>query len=161
MQALLFPKNLMVSDVDSHGSNASEVASEHSEALHPNEETPEADDNEGSQKSHRKLGCCLKTWVKLDEWILRDLLIYNYKPEIRKNQQMFFDMYDAKHEDLADIIKEAAAEDTKDDASNHSEAIRDKVKALKRRGTLKKDQLPNIATLQPFNAADDNFQKSP
>jgi len=71
MQAYLFPKDAIVEDVDSHNS-------EHSAALHPNEEKPEEDG--GSVKSSRKLGCCLKTWVKLDEWILRDLLIYNYKP---------------------------------------------------------------------------------
>ena len=73
---------------------------------------------------------------------------------------MFFDMYDNQAEDLAAIIKEVAIEDKKDDASNHSgAAIRDKVIALKRRGTLKKDQLPNIQTA--INGKDDAFLKSP
>ena len=78
MQAFLFPKEHLQEDVDSH-------ASEHSAALHPNEEKEEADGDQGSTRTSRKLGCCLRTWVKLDEWILRDLLIYNYKPEVRKN----------------------------------------------------------------------------
>ena len=86
MQDFLFPKDSIVTDVDSQASNVSDVQkSEHSEALHPNEEKPEADDAEGSTRSRRKLGCCLRTWLKLDEWILRDLLIYNYKPDSRKS----------------------------------------------------------------------------
>lgn len=81
MQAYLFPKEAIVDDVESFQSAAAH--SEHSEALHPNEEREE--EEAGSNKSKRRLGCCLKTWVKLDEWILRDLLIYNYKPESRSS----------------------------------------------------------------------------
>ena len=105
--------------------------SEHSQALHPNEEKPE--DDAGSTKSTRKLGCCLKTWVKLDEWILRDLLIYNYKLESRKSQQMFFEMYEDKGHEVAAIIKEAAIEpkELDDGMSDNSAALRDKVQALK------------------------------
>ena len=122
---------------------------------------PEADDD-GSTKSRRKLGCCLKTWLKLDEWILRDLLIYNYKPDSRKSQQMFFEMYEDQAEDLAEIIKDAVNDDKKDNdaASNHSAALRDKVKALKRRGTLRKDQMPNVDTLVAINTVDDDFEKA-
>ena len=133
--------------------------SQHSDGLHPNEEKDE-DDGEGSTKSRRKRGCCLTTWLKLDEWILRDLLIHNYKPDSRKSQRMFFEMYDNNTEDLADIIKEVAKDDKNDNASNQSGAIREKVMALKqRRGTLTK--VPNIATLEAINTPDDNFQKSP
>jgi len=112
MQALLFPKADRTEDADASHSS---VESEHSAALHPNEEKEEADEA-GSSKSRRKLGCCLRTWVKLDEWILRDLLIYNYKIGSRKSQQMFFEMYDAKGGEVAAIIKDAAL-DVKDDCS--------------------------------------------
>ena len=120
MQAFLFPKNEIIDDVDSH-------ESEHSAALHPNEEKPEEDG--GSVKTTRKLGCCLKTWVKLDEWILRDLLIYNYKMESRKSQQMFFEMYEDNGHEVAAIIKEAAQEskDVDEGKSNNSNALREKV----------------------------------
>lgn len=92
---------------------------------------------------------------------MRDLLIYNYKPSDRKSQQMFFEMYENSGEDVATIIKDAAIENKKaeDDQSNHSETLRNKVQALKRRGTLKKDQLPNVATLNAINAGDDDFVK--
>ena len=136
VQACLFPKDQIVDDVDSH-------ESEHSAALHPNEEKQE--DDAGSTKSTRKLGCCLKTWVKLDEWILRDLLIYNYKMESRKSQQMFFEMYEDKGHEVAAIIKEAAIDtkDGDDGKSDNSNAIREKVQdlkqGLKRRNTIKLD----------------------
>lgn len=91
MQAYLFPKEAIKEDVDSFES-VDQALSEHSQALHPNEEKEE--EEAGSNKSKRRLGCCLKTWVKLDEWILRDLLIYNYKPESRASQHLFFEMYE-------------------------------------------------------------------
>lgn len=131
--------------------------------MHPNEEKPEAEEAEGSTRSRRKIGCCLKTWLKLDEWILRDLLIYNYKPQDRKTQQMFFEMYEDQGEEVATIIKDAAIEMTsgKDDNSNNSGALRGKVQALKRRGTLRKDQLPNVAALQALNSTgDDDYEKA-
>lgn len=78
---------------------------------------------------------------------------------------MFFEMYETQAEDLAEIIKDAAIdpEDKKDgdDASNHSAALRDKVKALKRRGTLRKDQMPNVDQLAAINSVvDDDFEKA-
>lgn len=80
MQAWLFPKESLAEEQvdDTHSEQ-----SEHDEALHPNEEKEEVDN--ASDKTRRKLGCCLKTWVKLDEWILRDLLIHNYKIGSRKS----------------------------------------------------------------------------
>ena len=68
---------------------------------------------------------------------------------------MFFDMYDTQAEEVATIIKDAAAEGEKgdDNASNHSAALRNKVQALKRRGTLRKDQFPNVDTLNAINEA--------
>ena len=151
MQAFLFPKEHLQEDVDSH-------ASEHSAALHPNEEKEEADADQGSARSSRRLGCCLRTWVKLDEWILRDLLIYNYKPELRKSQQLFFDMYDQKADEVATIIKTAALDDTGDDAkSDNSAAIRRQVHALKRRGSK---LMAPIATTAINADNDDKFNRA-
>lgn len=150
----MFPKNEIVDDVDSH-------ESEHSAALHPNEEKPEEDG--GSVKTTRKLGCCLKTWVKLDEWILRDLLIYNYKMESRKSQQMFFEMYEDNGHEVAAIIKEAAQEskDVDEGKSNNSNALREKVQALKiplkRRNTIKIDQ--DAINADEKKQKDDDFEK--
>jgi len=58
---------------------------------------------------------------------------------------MFFEMYADKGEEVAGIIKEAAIEDRgafDDDVSDHSQRIKTKVQALKRRPTLKLDQTP-------------------
>ena len=78
---------------------------------------------------------------------------------------MFFEMYDNQAEDLAEIIKVAAidSDDNKDNdaMSNHSAALRSKVKALKRRNTLQKDQIPTADTLKAINkAVDDDFEKA-
>ena len=66
---------------------------------------------------------------------MRDLLIYNYKIDSRKSQQMFFEMYENKADEVAAIIKGAATETVETDEDN----LRQKVQALKRRGTLQKD----------------------
>lgn len=57
---------------------------------------------------------------------------------------MFFEMYADKGEEVAGIIKEAAIEEKGafDDVSDHSQRIKNKVQALKRRPTLKLDQAP-------------------
>lgn len=133
------------------------MQSEHSEALHPNEEKEE--DDAGSTKSKRKLGCCLRTWVKLDELILRDLLIYNYKPDTRTQQRLFFDMYHDQADDVAAIIKDAALDPKAEndaDLSHHSAQLREKVQKLKRRNTLKKEQLD--VPVVGINGGDD-FEK--
>lgn len=135
MQAFLFPKeDNTLSEALSDGS----AESTHSQALHPNEEKEE-DDGSTKTKS-KKLGCCLRTWMKLDFLILRDLLIYNYKAESRKQQRMFFDIYENQAEEVAAIIKDAAteADNADDNKSDTSVALRRKVQNLnlKRRGTV-------------------------
>ena len=154
MQAFLFPKEEKVAANDDDTQQS--ILSEHSDALHPNEELEEADEG-GSHKSRRKLGCCLKTWVKLDEWILRDLLIYNYKIENRKSQQMFFDMYERDGEEVANIIKDAAKEEeSNNDESKNSAQLKDRVKAIQRRPTVK---IEDVNLLAINEANDDKFFK--
>jgi NhaP-type Na+/H+ or K+/H+ antiporter len=74
VQAYLFPK------VDVVDEDMSE-ASIHEEALHPNEEQEEDDDKGSTTRKTR--GCCMKYWTRLDEMILRPLLIHNYKRDSR------------------------------------------------------------------------------
>lgn len=83
--------------------------------------------------------------MKLDFLILRDLLIYNYKAESRKQQRMFFDIYENQAEEVAAIIKDAAteADNADDNKSDTSVALRKKVQNLnlKRRGTVVNDSI--------------------
>ncbi len=127
MQSYLFPKDAI--SVESL-SEASEH-SEHSAALHPNEEKDE-DEGGSTRTKAKRLGCCLRTWMKLDFLILRDLLIYNYKVESRKQQRMFFDLYDTQGEEVANIIKDATTEakSTADDKSDNSGKLTMKLQAL-------------------------------
>ena len=155
MQAYLFPKGGAAEAESVVTDDSMSVTSQHSEALHPNEEKEEEEG--GSTKSRRKLGCCLKTWVKLDEWILRDLLIYNYKPDSRKSQQMFFEMYEDKADEVAAIIKTAATDNA---TETEEDTIRDKVKALKRRNTMQRDQLIDIGVLETKVNESDDFTKA-
>lgn len=69
-------------------------------------------------------------------------------------------MYENQGEEVAAIIKDAAIEGRKDedDKSDNSAALRKKVQALKRRGTLRKDQIPEVQKLTSINN-DDNFSK--
>ena len=51
---------------------------------------------------------------------------------------MFFEMYDRKGAEVADIIKDAAKDDaTKGNESAQPEVLRDRVQALNRRQTIK------------------------
>ena len=88
--------------------------------MHPNEEKEE--DDEGSTRGRKKLGCCLTTWVRLDELILRPLLIHNYKRDRRQMERDFFELYEEEGGEVAKIIGEAG-KDVADDKSNNSAQV--------------------------------------
>ena len=88
---------------------------------------------------------------------MRDLLIYNYKPDSRKSQQMFFEMYEDKADEVAAIIKTAATDNA---TETEEDTIRDKVKALKRRNTMQRDQLIDIGVLETKVNESDDFTKA-
>ena len=92
VQKCLFAKDIANEELRSVESDLSV----HSEALHPNEEKEEEDG--GSAKGRKKHGCCLTTWMRLDELILRPLLIYNYKRDRRLMERDFFELYEEEGE---------------------------------------------------------------
>ena len=88
---------------------------------------------------------------------------------------MFFEMYEEQGEQVAEIIKDAALGGERsgkdvENAEDSSQAIRTKVQALKRKGTLRRDQLDELgpspaqgATIQTttaINTADEDYQNA-
>ena len=84
----------------------------------------------------RKLGCCMYTWMRLDELMLRPLFIYKYARDKRQLQKAFFETYDQDGRDLEQIFGLADAGGDAKQANNAStnELMR-KMSLLKRKRT--------------------------
>ena len=148
VQKCLFAADIANDDLQSVASEASV----HSEALHPNEEKEE--DDAGSTKDRRRLGCCLQTWMRLDELILRPLLIYNYRRDKRQLQKDFFELYQDEGEEIQNIFNDAG-KDEREDKSTNSAAVANAITNLKRKRTLGKAEIAGDAKAA-INAADDD-----
>ena len=152
MQKALFGK-------DAANADHAEVASEnsvHSAALHPNEEQPEEEDA-GSSKGRKRLGCCLTTWMRLDELILRPLLIYNYTRDARQLQRDFFELYQDEGEEVEKIFGEAGRADG-DDKSANSAKVALAISSLKRKRTLGRAEI-GVDAKAAINDGDDDSYK--
>lgn len=70
---------------------------------------------------------------------------------------MFFDMYERDGEEVANIIKDAAKEEeANNDESKNSAQLKDRVKAIQRRPTVK---IEDVNLLAINEANDDKFFK--
>ena len=103
----------------------------------------DSDEDEISPSTGRrknKRGCCLTTWMKLDELILRDLLIYKYSRNKRRLQKAFFEAYDQDGKELEKIFNLAGDDANEKSNENHSNAIMRQMTLLKKKRTSLKNK---------------------
>ena len=108
VQKCLFAKDIANEELNSVDTDLSV----HSEALHPNEEKEEDDG------TMRKYGCFLTTWMRLDELILRPLLIHNYKRDRRMMERDFFELYELEGTEVANIFNEVNKDQGEDKSTS-------------------------------------------
>ena len=102
VQKCLFAKDIANEELKSEDTDSSV----HSDALHPNEEQEEDDGHT------KKYGCFLTTWMRLDELILRPLLIHNYKRDRRMMERSFFELYEVDGAEVAKMFEEVNKENS-------------------------------------------------
>ena len=108
VQKCLFAKDIANEELNSVDTDLSV----HSDALHPNEEKEEDDG------TTRKYGCFLTTWMRLDELILRPLLIHNYKRDRRMMERDFFELYELEGTEVANIFNEVNKDQGEDKSTS-------------------------------------------
>ena len=148
VQKCLFAKDIANVEIQSVDTEQSV----HSDALHPNEEKEEDDG------AARKYGCFLTTWMRLDELILRPLLIHNYKRDRRMMEKDFFELYEMEGNEVAKIFNDAN-KDQGEDKSASSAQFANAVQALKRKRSMRPAEMLQDAKMS-INHLDDNFEQA-